>query len=115
MNWISTTGRKPWAAMPTARPAIMVSASGVSITRLKPKLSRKPNVARNTPPLTPTSSPSTTTRSSSAMARCSARLTASSKVTLSLLMLASCLASRTLEDFLALVGQCLRPTGVDML
>src|SRR5690554_3972425 len=77
MNWISATGLRPWAAMPTAVPVINVSASGVSITRRKPKRSCSPRVARNTPPLGPTSSPSTTTSGSSAMARCSARLMAS--------------------------------------
>src|SRR5690554_3991041 len=77
MNWISATGRKPWAAMPTAIPVIRVSASGVSMTRRKPKRSCNPRVARNTPPLGPTSSPSTTTSGSSVMARCSARLMAS--------------------------------------
>ncbi|MNR01068.1 hypothetical protein D3C85_1168620 [compost metagenome] len=63
-NWNSATGLSPWVAMPTATPAISPSASGVSITRLKPNLSRRPTVARNTPPLTPTSSPSTTTSGS---------------------------------------------------
>src|SRR5690606_11157408 len=77
MNWISATGFRPWAAIPTAMPVISVSASGVSMTRRKPKRSCNPTVARNTPPLGPTSSPSTTTSGSSAMARCSAMLIAS--------------------------------------
>src|ERR1700758_4880437 len=67
--------------MPTHTPLISNSASGVSITRLGPKRCCSPTVARNTPPLTPTSSPSTTTAGSSSMARASARLTASTSVT----------------------------------
>src|SRR4051812_31985813 len=68
--------------MPTAMPAISPSASGVSATRSVPKRFCRPAVARNTPPLMPTSSPSTTTRSSSSIARASARLTASTSVML---------------------------------
>src|ERR1043166_5542905 len=66
--------------MPTHRPLISNSASGVSITRSGPKRCCSPTVARNTPPLTPTSSPSTTTSGSSSMARASAMLTASTSV-----------------------------------
>src|SRR2546426_7050499 len=66
--------------MPTAIPAINPSASGVSATRSAPKRCCRPAVARNTPPLMPTSSPRTTTRSSSSMARASARLIASTSV-----------------------------------
>src|SRR6266516_3902406 len=73
MNWISPTGFRPCAAMPTHKPLISSSASGVSTTRSGPKRRCSPAVARNTPPLTPTSS-------SSAMARASARLTASTSV-----------------------------------
>src|SRR5215469_1413567 len=80
LNWISATGRKPWAARPTDIPAITFSASGVSSTRSFPKRFNKPSVARNTPPSTPTSSPRTRTVASSAMARASARLTASTSV-----------------------------------
>src|SRR5919106_5629457 len=79
-NWISATGLSPAAAMPTATPPIASSASGVSITRSRPKRSSSPCVARNTPPLTPTSSPRITTRSSSAMARASASVTAPTRV-----------------------------------
>src|SRR3954469_19497489 len=86
-NWNSATGRKPSAAMPTAMPAIRPSASGVSATRSAPKRCCSPAVARNTPPLMPTSSPSTTTRSSSSMARASARLTASTSVMLDIALL----------------------------
>src|SRR5581483_1302534 len=81
MNWISPTGLSPCTAMPTHRPLMSSSASGVSITRSGPKRFSRPTVARNTPPLTPTSSPSTTTLGSSCMARASARLTASTSVT----------------------------------
>src|SRR5271169_2167158 len=42
-------------------PAIIASASGVSCTRSLPNLSCSPAVARNTPPLAPTSCPITTT------------------------------------------------------
>src|SRR5262249_24653072 len=67
--------------MPTHRPLINSSASGVSITRSAPNRCCSPTVARKTPPLTPTSSPSTTTLASSSMARASAKLTASTSVT----------------------------------
>src|SRR5271165_2264391 len=50
--------------MPTDMPAIVASASGVSCTRSLPKRSCRPAVARNTPPLTPTSWPITTTLAS---------------------------------------------------
>src|SRR5438270_7273852 len=86
-NWISATGRRPSAAMPTAMPAISPSASGVSATRSLPKRFCRPAVARNTPPLMPMSSPSTTTRSSSSIARASARLTASTSVMLDIALL----------------------------
>src|SRR5215211_1934099 len=81
MNWISPTGRKPWAAMPTHNPLIKSSASGVSITRSAPKRCCRATVARNTPPLMPTSCPSTTTLGSSSRARARAKLTASTSVT----------------------------------
>src|SRR5580692_2284934 len=42
-------------------PAIIASASGVSCTRSLPNFSCSPAVARNTPPLAPTSCPITTT------------------------------------------------------
>jgi hypothetical protein len=63
-NWASAIGFMPCEAMPTVKPAIVVSSSGVSSTRSLPKVCDRPAVARNTPPLTPTSSPSTTTESS---------------------------------------------------
>src|SRR5690606_31796569 len=118
MNWISTTGLRPWAAMPTARPPRAVSASGVSITRFRPNCSRSPSVARKTPPLTPTSSPSTTTLSSSRMARCRARLTASTRLSFFSFMAlpSACLAPRdALAQHLALLGQHARPTRVEIV
>src|SRR4249919_1908517 len=63
-NCASATGFMPCEARPTVRPAMVVSSSGVSSTRCEPNVACKPAVARNTPPLTPTSSPSTTTVSS---------------------------------------------------
>src|SRR6476659_7578717 len=49
---------------PTALPMIPASASGVSTQRSAPNLSRRPAVARKTPPARPTSSPMTMTFSS---------------------------------------------------
>src|ERR1700712_17128 len=121
MNWISTTGLSPCAAIPTASPPSMVSASGESITRLKPKVSRKPWVARNPPPLTPTSSPSTTTFSSSLMARCIARLTASSRLTFlstdgSFNMVGPSITTRhALKEPLSLIGEGRRPLCVNVI
>src|ERR1051325_9424238 len=63
-NWISATGSIPCIDIPMATPTIEDSASGVSMTLASPNSSRKPAVARKTPPRAPTSSPRTTTRSS---------------------------------------------------
>src|SRR6185312_10467376 len=90
MNWISATGRRPWVAMPMDMPAIIPSASGVSCTRSLPNCSCKPAVARNTPPLTPTSSPSTTTEGSRVISHACARLMASIIVTLAMECVAPC-------------------------
>src|SRR5438094_5182835 len=49
---------------PTALPRIPASASGVSKQRSGPKRSRRPAVARKTPPARPTSSPITITEGS---------------------------------------------------
>ncbi len=62
---------------PTAAPRIPASESGVSTQRSAPNRSRRPAVARNTPPRRPTSSPSTMTVSSRASSTCRASLTAS--------------------------------------
>src|SRR6516162_2436422 len=106
MNWISPTGLRPCAAMPTHMPLIASSASGVSMTRSLPKRCCNPTVARNTPPLTPTSSPRTTTFGSSSMARASARLMASTKVSSGI--------RRSLHLF-TLAGICLRKLGIEMV
>src|SRR6202035_5830339 len=50
--------------IPTDMPAMVASASGVSCTRSLPKRSCRPAVARNTPPVAPTSWPITTTSAS---------------------------------------------------
>src|SRR6202521_3586785 len=63
-----------------AAPAITPSESGVSITRPAPCLANRPSVARNTPPLRPTSSPNTTTRWSRAISSVRAWFTASTTV-----------------------------------
>src|SRR5260370_15663334 len=106
MNWISPTGFRPCAAMPTHRPLISSSASGVSTTRSDPKRRCSPAVARNTPPLTPTSSPSTTTLASSAMARASAKLTASTSVSSGI---------RRLLQLLSLAGINLRQFRIEVI
>ena len=59
-NCISTTGRSPDMAMPTAKPTMPASASGVSKQRLSPNRACSPSVIRKTPPSWPTSSPKTT-------------------------------------------------------
>src|SRR5688572_10410501 len=76
---ISQTGRKPAMQSPTAEPRMPASASGVSTQRSGPKRSRRPAVARKTPPARPTSSPSTSTDSSRSISTCSASLTASTR------------------------------------
>src|SRR5947207_4738303 len=105
MNWISPTGLSPCAAMPTQSPPIKVSDSGVSKTRSAPKRCCKPAVARNTPPLTPTSSPKTTTSGSSTSARASAKLIASTSVTSGIGVL----------DFPTLTGIGAWQSGVEMV
>src|SRR4051794_123250 len=62
---------------PTALPRIPASASGVSTQRFSPKRSRRPAVARKTPPARPTSSPITITSSSRASSVWNASLIAS--------------------------------------
>src|SRR5690606_26821146 len=116
MNWISATGFSPWAAMPTVMPVISVSASGVSITRRKPKRSYSPRVARNTPPLGPTSSPSTTTSGSPAIARCSARLMASTMHSVFCsAMVASLRGSAAGHQLVALATIAIRQPLVEMI
>jgi hypothetical protein len=54
-NWISAIGTRPAAESPTVAPTIADSEIGVSNTRRSPNRSNAPSVARNTPPLRPTS------------------------------------------------------------
>jgi hypothetical protein len=68
MNMISTIGRRPVIAAPTAAPTKPISAIGVSMTRPGPKRSCRPRVTVKMPPPAPTSMPIRTTRSSAAMA-----------------------------------------------
>src|SRR5919108_244841 len=58
---ISHTGGKPAMQRPRGGPRTPASASGVSTQRSEPKRSRRPAVARKTPPARPTSSPMTST------------------------------------------------------
>src|ERR671937_485292 len=74
---ISHTGRKPAMQRPTAEPRIPASASGVSTHRSGPNRSRRPAVARKTPPARPTSSPITRTDSSRSSSTWNASLIAS--------------------------------------
>src|SRR5690606_34272331 len=70
----------PPSARPIPKPTMPASASGVSNTRPSPKRACRPSVARNTPPITPTSWPNTSTRSSRPNATASASLTACTMV-----------------------------------
>src|SRR5437764_13275354 len=91
--------------MPTHSPLMRSSARGVSSTRSRPKRCCKPAVARNTPPLTPTSSPKTTTSGSSTSARASAKLIASTSVT----------SGIGVPDFPTLTGIGAWQSGVEMV
>src|SRR5437660_6572156 len=62
---------------PTAEPRMPASASGVSKQRSGPKRSRRPAVARKTPPARPTSSPITMTEGSRSSSTRNASLIAS--------------------------------------
>src|SRR5687767_8863463 len=79
-NWISATGLRPFIAMPIAVPTMPSSDSGVSKQRALPNSLVRPSVARNTPPVGPTSSPNTSTVGSRRMAVFSASLTAWTRV-----------------------------------
>src|SRR5215218_4811820 len=76
---ISQTGRQPAMQRPTAVPRIPASASGVSTQRSAPKRSRRPAVARKTPPARPTSSPMTMTSGSRSSSTWNASLIASTR------------------------------------
>src|SRR5438034_7066652 len=65
---------------PTAAPMIPASASGLSTQRSGPNVSRRPAVARKTPPARPTSSPMTITSSSRRSSTWKQSLIASTKV-----------------------------------
>src|SRR3954464_12893200 len=65
---------------PTAEPRIPAPASGVSTRRSGPKRSRRPAVARKTPPARPMSSPITITSGSRSSSTWKASLTASTRV-----------------------------------
>src|SRR5450759_4260132 len=80
-NCSSMTGRYPAMAIPTAKPTMPASASGVSKQRSAPKSRAIPSVTRNTPPRVPTSSPKTTTSVLAVIASRSARLMAPDMVT----------------------------------
>src|ERR1022692_2962087 len=95
--------------MPTEMPAIVASASGVSWTRSLPKRSCNPAVARNTPPLTPTSCPITTTLGSCCISQACAVAIASTMVTLANSVAAG-LGAVTARGF-ALLLQMLRNGG----
>jgi hypothetical protein len=73
---ISTTGRRPASAMPTAAPMIVLSEIGVSMTRMVPKRCASPRYWPKMPPR-PRSSPSATMFASSAIASASAAAAAS--------------------------------------
>src|SRR5262249_56304581 len=79
---------------------------GVAITGPAPKRCCRPTVARNTPPLIPTSSPRTTTLASSSMARASARLIASTSVSSDIALSA---------ELRPLAGVGSRQLGVEMI
>ena len=56
-HMISTTGRIPSIAAPTAEPRMALSEIGVSKTRSAPNSFCKPRVQPKMPPANPTSSP----------------------------------------------------------
>jgi hypothetical protein len=78
--WISTMGRIPATADPTAMPTNEGSEIGVSRTRSSPNRSRSPRDTWKMPPIRPTSSPIRKTRSSRPISWWRAALSASAKV-----------------------------------
>src|SRR5581483_3754239 len=109
---ISHTGRNPAIHRPTAAPRIPASASGVSTQRSGPKRSRRPAVARNTPPARPTSSPITSTSPSRASSVWSASFTASTRVSSAIAVRARRVDVRMCEEQLG-VGRRLGLGGGD--
>src|SRR3989442_10455250 len=79
-NMISTTGRMPVIAAPTATPVKPASEIGVSSTRSLPNSSTKPVSTLKTVPASATSSPHRNTRGSSRISSASASRTASPNV-----------------------------------
>src|ERR1700693_3401144 len=79
-NMMSTTGRSPVIAAPTARPVKPASEMGVSITRSMPNSSTRPDKTLNGVPASATSSPRMHTRESRRISSASASRTASARV-----------------------------------
>src|SRR5713101_782868 len=79
-NMISTTGRRPVIAAPTATPVNPASEMGVSTTRLAPNSSTKPERTLNGVPASATSSPMMQTRESRRISSASASRTACANV-----------------------------------
>src|ERR1700743_2368757 len=100
-NLISAMGLMAWVGVPMEMRARRAPASGVSMTRSLPKRCCRPCVARNTPPLRPTSSPSTTTDGSFSISWAMAMVMASTIVTLAMV-------GALLDRFIALGDEALR-------
>src|SRR6516165_10795144 len=79
-NMMSTTGRRPVMAAPTARPVNPASEIGVSITRSVPNSSTRPDNTLKGVPASATSSPRTKTRGSRRISSANASRTASANV-----------------------------------
>src|ERR1700675_1883570 len=79
-NMISTTGRRPVIAAPTASPVKPASEIGVSTTRSVPNSSTSPDSTLNGVPASATSSPRMQTRESRRISSASASRIASAKV-----------------------------------
>src|SRR6185436_14786025 len=79
-NMMSTTGRMPAIAAPTARPVNPASEIGVSMTRSLPNSSTRPFTTLNGVPASATSSPRSTTLGSRRISSASASRIASAKV-----------------------------------
>src|SRR3990172_8468612 len=79
-NMMSTTGRRPVMAAPTASPVIPASEMGVSITRSVPNSSTRPDRTLNGVPASATSSPRINTRGSRRISSARSSRIASPKV-----------------------------------
>src|ERR1039458_361580 len=100
LNMISSTGRIPPIAAPTAAAVIPCSAIAVSRTRSAPNSANSPWVTLNTPPGAPISYPIRKTRSSSLIASRRADRMASAKLTVR----DSLVVSTDVDKFLDLLG-----------